>query len=68
MADFGTDGADPRAVDETTGVTVVPVLVGKLSLSQRKCAELVIQVLGILEKGGGREGEERGKEWIWLKV
>ena len=52
VADFGTDGADSGAIDKTAGVTVIPVLVGKLTLSQRKRAELVVQLLGILRKEG----------------
>ena len=54
VADFGTDGADARAVDQPAGVAVVPVLVGKLTLSQRKCAQLAVGGSGGGGGGGGR--------------
>jgi hypothetical protein len=64
MTDLGTDGADPRALDQFTGVAVVPVLVGKLVLCLGEGAQLSIKAFLILVwvGGGGRkkEGGEGG--------
>ena len=76
MTDFGTDGADARAVYQPTGVAVIPVLVSKLSLGHSEGTELVVQVFSLLEigegegwgggrrvgGGGGGRGREGGKE------
>ena len=51
VADFGTDGADPRALDQLTGVAVVPVLIGKLTLCLSEGAQLSIKAFLILSGG-----------------
>ena len=42
VADFSTDGADARSLNELAGVAVVPMLVGKLTLSLSESTELGI--------------------------
>ena len=57
VADFGTDGADPRALDQLTGVAVVPVLIGKLTLCLSEGTQLSIKAFLILWGSGGGGGK-----------
>lgn len=49
MTDFGTHSAHAHTVDHLARVTVVPVLVHKILLSDGKCAQLAIQSFIILK-------------------
>ena len=61
MADLGADGADSRVVDEGAGVAVVPVLVGKLTVSDLERARLTVHIFVLEEKREKRDWE--GKGW-----